>query len=145
MVLDVTINDTPLVIKSENILNVHSSNCVNEIAFKDWLSYLNPSITLNSEENIYKVFPASQYQFEGKAIKDIISWFYDDKRYLIRVKELLEDILENPFKGGKGKTEPLSGTDGKISKRIVKKDRVIYKYTSDKIIIYQCRGHYEDR
>lgn len=140
------------VINSENsqntsqveILNLYSSSCIHQKAFQNWLNYLNPPIKLNSEENIYKVFPLAQFQFDIKAIQDIISWFYDDKRYLIRVKELLNDIAENPFKGGIGKTEILSGTNGKASKRIIKKDRIIYTYTSDKIIIHQCRGHYND-
>lgn len=145
LVLNVTTNDTPPTINSEDILNVYSSNCVNQEAFQNWLSYLNPPVPLNSEANIYRVFPPSQYYFEGKAISDIMSWFYDDKRYLIRVKELLEDIIENPFNGGKGKTEPLSGTEGRASKRIVKKDRIIYTFTNDKIIIHQCRGHYDDK
>lgn len=143
--LNVTNTDeTPITTQIE-ILNLHSSGCINQVAFQNWLSYLNPPIELNSEENIYKVFPSAQFQFENKAVQDITSWFYDDKRYLIRVKELLEDIPQNPFKGGKGKTEPLGGTGGKSSKRIVKKDRIIYTYTDDKIIIHQCRGHYDDK
>lgn len=145
LTLTISSNDTPSVIKNEDILNVYSSNCINGKAFLDWLSYLNPPVPLNSEENIYSVFSASQYQFEARAIDDIILWFFDDKRYLIRVKELLEDIPLHPFFGGKGKTELLRGTDGKASKRIVKKDRVIYTYTKDKIIIHQCRGHYDDK
>jgi Txe/YoeB family toxin of toxin-antitoxin system len=145
LLLDVTnTEDAPSTTQFE-ILNLHSSGCINQFAFQNWLSYLNPPIELNSEENIYKVFPPAQFQFENKAVQDISSWFYDDKRYLIRVKELLEDIPQNPFKGGKGKTESLGGTGGKASKRIVKKDRIIYTYTDGKIIIHQCRGHYEDK
>lgn len=132
-------------INQKQILNVFSENCVNAKAFQGWISYLNPLVPLNSKENIYKIFPATLYQFDTRAIKDIISWFYDDKRYLIKVKELIENIEINPFQGGKGKTEPLSGTGGKASKRIVKKDRVIYTYTSGKIIVHQCRGHYDDK
>lgn len=144
LLLSVTNTDDIQITTQFEILNLHSSECINQAAFKNWLSYLNPPIELNSEENIYKVFPSAQFQFENKAVQDITSWFYDDKRYLIRVKELLEDILQNPFKGGKGKTEPLGGTGGKASKRIVKKDRIIYTYTENKIIVHQCRGHYDD-
>lgn len=142
--LTVTSSDTPALVENHDILNLYSSNCINNAAFKGWINYLNPPVELNSEENIYKVFSASQYQFEVKAIDDILSWFYDDKRYLIRVKELLEDIPNNPFVGGKGKTETLGGTGGRASKRIVKKDRIIYTYSKDKIIIHHCRGHYDD-
>lgn len=144
LLLNVTNTDNPPHTTQFEILNLHSSECINKVAFQNWLSQLNPLIELNSEENIYKVFPPAQFQFENRAIQDITSWYYDDKRFLIRVRELLEDILQNPFKGGKGKTEPLGGTGGKASKRIVKKDRIIYTYSEDKIIIHQCRGHYDD-
>lgn len=63
---------------------------------------------------------------------------------MVRIKELLADIENNPFVGGKGKTEILSNTSGKASKRIIKKDRIIYTFTQEKIIIHQCRGHYND-
>lgn len=143
--LSITNADVPKTTTQVEILNLYSTECVNQPAFQSWLSYLNPPIELNSEKNIYKVFSPEQFQFESKAIQDITSWFYDDKRYLIRVKELLEDIPQNPFIGGKGKTEPLSGTGGRASKRIVKKDRIVYTYTEGKIIIHQCRGHYDDK
>lgn len=143
--LSITNADVPKTTTQVEILNLYSTVCVNQPAFQSWLSYLNPPIELNSEKNIYKVFSPEQFQFESKAIQDITSWFYDDKRFLIRVKELLEDIPQNPFKGGKGKTEPLSGTGGRASKRIIKKDRVVYTYTEGKIIIHQCRGHYDDK
>jgi len=145
LLLNVTNTDAEPVTTQIEILNLYSSNSVNQVAFQNWLNYLNPPVELNSEENIYKVFPPEQYQFDNKAIQDITSWFYDDKRYLIKVKELLEDILQNPFKGGKGKTELLAGAGGKASKRIVKKDRIIYTYSENKIIVHQCRGHYDDK
>lgn len=143
--LSIVADDNPAEVNQKQLLNIFSENCVNNEAFQDWISYLNPPVELNSKENIYSIFPVNTYKFETKAIKDIISWFYDDKRYLIRVKELIEDIANYPFQGGKGKTEPLSGTGGKASKRIVKKDRVIYTYTAEKITIHQCRGHYDDK
>lgn len=145
LILSIISDDNPKEINQKEILNVFSEKCVNNAAFQEWISYLNPPVELNSKENIYSIFPVNTYEFETKAIKDIVSWFYDDKRYLIRVKELIEDIVNYPFQGGKGKTESLSGTVGKASKRIVKKDRVIYTYTAEKIIIHQCRGHYDDK
>ena len=129
---------------SANVINFHNPEVLTNLLFVEWLKNLN-EIALNSEESIYKMFPKTEYQFDSQAIKDIISWYYDDKRYLIRIKELLEDIKLNPFVGGKGKTETLAGTSGKASKRIVKKDRIIYTKTQDKITIHQCRGHYDDK
>lgn len=139
----ISIDDVQIATQNR-ILNIYSAECIKSDAFKDWWSYLNPEIELNSEENIYKVFAKDVYKFDNEAVKNIISWYYDDKRYLIRVKELLEDIKHNPHIGGKGKTEVLKGNSGKASKRIVKKDRIIYTYKENKIIVHQCKGHYED-
>ena len=138
-----TVNDV-LQSNSANIINFHTADILGNLFFVEWLKKL-AEIDLNSAENIYKVFLENEYYFDSQAIKDIISWYYDDKRYLIRIKELLEDIKVNPFVGGKGKTETLAGTSGKASKRIVKKDRIIYTKTQDKIIVHQCRGHYDDK
>lgn len=131
------------IIQSE-IPNLYSPSCFCKPSFQNWLDLFNPSIEMNSEENIYMIFPSEQFLFDSQAVQDIISWFYDDKRYLKRVKELIEDISSFPFQGGIGRTERLLGTSNKASKRIVKKDRIVYTYTLSKITIHQCKGHYDD-
>jgi Txe/YoeB family toxin of toxin-antitoxin system len=143
--LSVTNADVPQSTAQIKIFNFYSTECINQPAFHSWIGYLNPFIELNSEKNIYEVFTPEIFKFEKQAINDIKSWFYDDKRYLIRIKKLLEDIQQNPFNRGKGKTEPLIGTGGRASKRIGKKDRIVYSYIEGKIIIHQCRGHYDDK
>lgn len=125
----------------ENIINLSNSRSLGSNEFSEWIKSITVEIELNSQVNIEKLFPPPRYQFENKAISDILSWFYDDKRYLVRIKELLEDIVEHPFVGGKGKTELLS-EGGKVSKRIVRKDRIVYSITKEKITIHQCKGHY---
>ena len=127
-----------------DVLNISSLTSLQSNEFNKWIKSITEEIKLNSHENIIKEFPVDKYEFDKKAIDDIISWFYDDKRFLIRIKELIENISINRFTGGKGKTETLIGTGGKSSKRITKKDRIIYTYTQDKIFIHQCRGHYND-
>jgi len=126
----------------ENILNVHSSECVVADYFTTWLSDLNDNTVLNTIQNIQKVFPPDRFSFDQRAYDDIIFWYYNDKRFLVRIKELIDDIAANPFNGGKGHTEVLKGEGGKASKRIVKKDRIIYTYTRERITIHQCRFHY---
>lgn len=143
--LNIAILDDEQNTTQTEVLNLYSKECVNKDGFQNWLNYLNPPIELNSEQNIYKVFLPAQFRFEKKAIQDIISWFYNDKRFLNRVVELIKDIPQNPFKGGKGKTETLGSTSGKASKRIARKDRIIYTYTEKIIVIHQCRGHYSDK
>lgn len=92
------------------------------------------------KENIYKLFSEAEYLFESKAINDICFWYYNDKRYLLRLVELINDIKDNPVHGGLGKTETLSKIHGRASKRIVKKDRIVYTFTRERIVINQCRG-----
>lgn len=128
----------------EEIVNISSLASLNTKVFKNWIKSITVEINLNTYDNIIKQYPLDKYEFDAQAIEDIISWYYDDKRFLVRIKELIEDISNNPFIGGKGKTETLGGTGGRASKRIIKKDRIIYTYTDNKIFIHQCRGHYND-
>lgn len=129
----------------ESIVNVHSPDSVEAGYFRAWLKSLIDGIQLDREENIAKVFPPDKFSFEIRASKELISWYYDDKRFVTRIKELIFDIVANPFKGGKGLTETLGGTGGRASKRIIKKDRIVYTYTDNVIVIHQCRGHYGDK
>jgi toxin YoeB len=135
-------NEKQLTIEVPNVFSVKS---IYNDFFSKWLNTLTEGIQLNSSANIYKLFPADKFSFDKQAITDIISWYYDDKRFLIRIKDLINDISENPFKDGKGKTEILSGHGGLASKRIIKKDRIVYTYTKEKITIHQCRKHYNDK
>ena len=128
----------------ENIPNVYSEISITSQPFRNWILSLNDTIPLNCEENITTVFSQPLYEFDARAIREIISWYYDDIRFLIRIKELIFDIVNHPFVGGKGSTEALGGTGGRASKRIIKKDRIVYTYTKEKITIHQCRGHYDD-
>lgn len=128
----------------ENVINISSIQSLKNTELLEWIKSITVAINLNSYDNIIKQFPLDKYQFDNKAIDDIISWYYDDKRFLLRIKDLIDDISKNPFTGGKGKTETLSGTGGRASKRIIKKDRIIYTYTENKIFIHQCRGHYNN-
>jgi toxin YoeB len=127
---------------SENILNLFSPQSLNNKEFAEWIKSITVEIELSSTENIVKLFPPEKYQFDQRALSDILSWFYDDKRFLIRIKNLLNDIVKNPYSGGLGKTELLS--EGKVSKRIIKKDRIVYSIANEIIAVHQCRGHYND-
>ncbi|WP_206430314.1 type II toxin-antitoxin system YoeB family toxin [Flavobacterium ustbae] len=129
----------------ENVINISNSNSVNtNPEFIEWVKRITAEDTpLNSYENIIKVFPLDKYEFDARAINEIISWYYDDKRYITRIKNLIEDIRNAPFVGGAGLTENLGG--GQASKRIVKKDRVVYTVLDKKIIIHSCKKHYNDK
>ena len=128
----------------KSILNHVFETCTANAAFLAWVKSLRTEIPLNSLSNIQLEFPITRFEFEQKAVDDLISWYYDDIRYQMRIKKLIADIVAHPFTGGMGHTEVLAGQGGRASKRIVGTDRLMYTYTDEKIIIHQCKGHYED-
>lgn len=61
---------------------------------------------------------------------------------LKRVKKLILDILQHPFEGI-GKPEPLKHAwTGCWSRRIDKKNRLIYQVVDNQLILLSCCGHY---
>ena len=67
-----------------------------------------------------------------------------DKKYLIKLASLLDSMLKNPFKGI-GKPEPLKHDYPSCwSRRINRKDRIIYRIERKSIIIISILGHYND-
>ncbi len=67
-----------------------------------------------------------------------------DKKYLLKLASLLESIQINPFKGI-GKPEPLKHHYPSCwSRRITRKDRIIYRVDRKSIIIISILGHYND-
>ena len=65
-----------------------------------------------------------------------------DKMLFEKIKELIQDISRESFKG-LGKPEPLKGNySGFWSRRINKEHRLIYSIKDDTINIVKCKGHY---
>lgn len=79
-----------------------------------------------------------------KSFIEEIRWFSkNDPRNLKKVKKLLQNIQESPFEG-MGKPEPLKHEfAGYWSRRIDRKNRIIYKVNENSIWLISCRGHYE--
>lgn len=72
-------------------------------------------------------------------------WQENDKQMLKRIIELIKDIDRNGYLGI-GKPERLSGDlAGYYSRRIDKKNRIVYKIADGKILIAQCGSHYKDK
>jgi|GEM_PF-449059 len=84
------------------------------------------------------------YSFEDRAIDDVTYWNEENIDMYERLHNVLEDVRENPFTGGIGKTEVLSHQKGKgvASKRINGGDRLTYSLKDDAITILACKGHY---
>lgn len=75
---------------------------------------------------------------------DYLYWQTQDKKTLKRINQLLKDIQRSPFEGI-GKPEQLIGDkSGNWSRRIDDTNRIVYHITDDAIIIFTCRGHYDD-
>lgn len=70
-----------------------------------------------------------------------------DKAGAKKVNVLLDELREHPYTGT-GKPEPLRGNwSGYWSRRINKKDRLIYTVEEDRVIVtvVQAKEHYNDK
>ncbi len=81
-------------------------------------------------------------EFTESANKDYKWWKENEPKKTERIKILLEDIKVRPIKGI-GKPEPLKfDLQGYWSRRIDKKNRLVYSIQGKKIIVISCRFHY---
>ena len=88
-------------------------------------------------------------EFTKNAWEEFEYWIETDNDIVIKIKELLKSMKENPFKGI-GKPEPLKhGLKGFWSRRITQEHRLVYKVSGKKGVdqkcsIIQCRFLYDD-
>ena len=83
--------------------------------------------------------------FSEDSFEEFLSWGNEDKKTQKKIKQLIKEALRTPF-NGKGKPEPLKhDKEGRWSRRINEKDRLVYKFENDILTIYQCKGHYDDK
>jgi toxin YoeB len=67
-----------------------------------------------------------------------------DKGTIKRIEKIFDELAETPF-SGTGNPEPLKyELTGKWSRKINKKDRLIYAVKDQQISIYSAKGHYGD-
>ena len=80
--------------------------------------------------------------FLPEAEQQYAYWRKYDKKTLAKVDQLIDEIIKTPFEGI-GKPEPLKHQlKGCWSRRINKEHRLVYKVTSDTIIVVSCKYHY---
>ncbi len=80
-----------------------------------------------------------------QAEEDLAYWRQTDPRTVVRIKRLLKDISEHPY-SGLGKPESLKWSLlGKWSRRVNRKDRIIYEVDGDRVIVFvlAMRYHYD--
>lgn len=82
-----------------------------------------------------------------RADKDLQFWHScGDKSVRKKIEKIFNELMEHP-KTGTGKPEMLKGDlSGYWSRRLNKKDRLIYKIDESVVIVYvlSLRGHYGD-
>ncbi|MBR0417319.1 MAG: Txe/YoeB family addiction module toxin [Firmicutes bacterium] len=82
-------------------------------------------------------------RWSDNAWEEYLYWQLIDKDVLKKINELLKSIeREGPAKG-LGKPELLKSRTG-YSRRITKEHRLVYDVKNGVLIIYSCKGHYED-
>ena len=86
--------------------------------------------------------PKREVYWTSQADQDREHWRRSDRRVLVKVERLVEDILEHPF-SGIGKPEPLRYEwAGYWSRRITGEHRLVYRIEGNTVFIAQCRFHY---
>lgn len=81
--------------------------------------------------------------FTEQAWSEYLFWQTQDRKTLKRINLLLKDIERSRF-DGIGKPEPLKYRNGCWSRRIDEANRIIYQILEDEIVIFQCKGHYDE-
>lgn len=80
--------------------------------------------------------------FSDNSWEDYLHWQKTNRKILMRINTLIEEIKRDPFEG-MGKPEPLKhALSGYWSRRINDEHRIVYKVTSDAVYIAQLRYHY---
>ena len=79
------------------------------------------------------------------AWRDYLYWQGQDKKTLKRINDLIKDIERNGCLEGIGGPEALKGNlQGEFSRKINKKDRLVYHMEDGRIYIAHYRGHYDN-
>jgi len=78
-----------------------------------------------------------------KCVLELANWKKSDIKTYQKIQKLISAIETNPL-GGIGKPEPLKyALSGLWSRRIDRKNRIVYAMEGDDIFIVSCKGHYE--
>ena len=80
--------------------------------------------------------------FHSHFREDLRYWIETDRRIALRVLELVEAVMRDPFQGI-GKPEPLRyELQGVWSRRLTQEHRIVYLVAEDRITFLQARYHY---
>ncbi len=80
--------------------------------------------------------------FQPEFREDLRHWVRNDRKVALRVLDLVDAVLREPFRGI-GKPEPLKHLgSGVWSRRLTREHRVVYVVGDDRVDFLQCRYHY---
>ena len=80
--------------------------------------------------------------FHPEFIEDLRHWVETERRTALRVFDLIESVLKDPFQGI-GKPEPLKYlASGAWSRRLTQEHRIVYLVSHERIDFLQARYHY---
>lgn len=80
--------------------------------------------------------------FHPEFREDLRHWVDSDRKVALRVLDIVEAVLRDPF-SGIGKPEPLRHVlAGAWSRRLTQEHRVVYLVRSDRVDFLQARYHY---
>lgn len=80
--------------------------------------------------------------FQAEFLEDLRHWVKTDRNTAIRVLDLVDAVMRDPFEGT-GKPEPLRYVlAGCWSRRITQEHRLVYRVTVERIDFLQARYHY---
>ena len=78
-----------------------------------------------------------------KCILELANWKKSDIKIYQKIQKLISAIETSPL-SGIGKPEPLKhALSGLWSRRIDRKNRIVYAIDGNDIFIISCKGHYE--
>jgi toxin YoeB len=80
--------------------------------------------------------------FQPEFREDLRYWLKSDRKIALRVIDLVEAIMRDPF-AGIGKPEPLKYLmSGAWSRRLTEEHRIVYLVSADRLDFLQARYHY---
>ena len=83
-----------------------------------------------------------QTVFHPELRGDLERWLQTDRKTGLRILELMEAVLSDPY-AGVGKPEPLKFLlAGCWCRRIIQEHRLVYRVSGDRIDFLQARHHY---
>ena len=82
--------------------------------------------------------------WDSEAWEEYLYWQSHDRKILHKINGIIKELARDSF-FGTGKPEPLRGNlSGMWSRRIDAEHRIVYVVKNEDVLIFSCRGHYDD-